>query len=108
MVTLKNRLIDDVTRREYKHSNMWDEKRQSGRTLGVAYRTIGEALGLPGRRVFIIDHNPTIRSNKYLVEVITDIIRKNGLKFVDIFYENKATPDEKFYLIYNLFETDGE
>ena len=103
---MKNRLIDNETRRKYQYSDMWNERRQSGRTLGIAYRTIGEAFGLPGKQIPITDHNPTIRSNKYLAEVIIGIIRKNGLKFVDIYYKGKGKPDERIYLIYNIFETE--
>lgn len=58
--------------------------RRTGRTLGIAFATLGRALTNPNTNIPVIDHVNTHQANLILVEYIETLIGKLGLKNIHV------------------------
>ena len=101
---MKNRLISDEYRDNYikMSGGLLDERRQSGRSLGIALRTVGNAMCSPGTDILIVDHYYSPDSNKIMIHShIQYIINKLQLKFLDISKKGRS-----YYITYNVFKEE--
>ncbi|MGE4519199.1 MAG: hypothetical protein AB7E04_06810 [Desulfobacteraceae bacterium] len=71
--------------------------RGTGRSLGLAYKYIGEAMTNPEKPILITDHFNNINSHKGLVNTVKEVINKNGLKYLTVDF-NKRT------ITYNIYD----
>lgn len=58
--------------------------RRTGRTLGIAFATLGSALTNPNTNITVIDHDNKPQTNSLLVEHIETLIEKLGLKNIHV------------------------
>jgi hypothetical protein len=107
---MKNRLVSDEQRIEYKHIEGHDfsERRKSGRTLGIAFSTIGSAMEKPGEPISVVDHyggttiHESDRADENLMRMILGIINTLNLKCFRI-----ERPDyHTYHLVYDVFEKE--
>ena len=105
----KNKMIPTSTRIELMamrgfHSQEM-ELRHSGRSLAIAFRTIGGAMMHPGVPYAIIDHhesdNPCNYVHNSLARIIQMILESNGMKFF-VIGKHPATGGPA--LTYEVFE----
>lgn len=61
--------------------------RQTGRSLGIAFKKIGEALSSPDEWINVKDHFESRDADQHLLYTIQDLLHKNGLEG---FYFNKT------------------
>lgn len=54
--------------------------RRTGRSLGLAFKTISQAFENPNEDIKVIDHYDTHESNKNLLNIIKDLVKTNKLK----------------------------
>lgn len=97
---MKNRLVDDETRRQF-GPNL-DERRCSGRSIGRALRFIGEAMENPGTVIPLYDHYLDYSDNQSSTIAagwVDGMIKKLKLQFL-IVYKNEG----RYFLRYDVFE----
>lgn len=84
---MKNRLVTDATRKDYKLSqgHEFPEFRHSGRSTGMALKFIGEAMLNPGEEIALSDHYSDKRSASTLMgDLIKDMIFCLKLEFLTV------------------------
>jgi len=99
---MKNKLITEGYRKnEIEFKGHCDETRCTGKSTGIAFELIGEALKNPGKRVDIYDHHSSKEGMINVSGLINNYIVRNGLKFLEIRRDLKT---EQYYLYYDLYE----
>lgn len=83
--------------------------RCEGKSLGLAFRLIGEALNNPGKEIIVKDHTDNNTSNRYLLDKIGYIIRTNKLEYFTVTNSNCSIRFDIPYVTYEKrwVEVDG-
>ena len=73
------------------------ERRRTGRSTAIAFQTLAAAMFDPGARINIVDHEDHPMSQRFLTNLIMDIIEKLGLSGYEVSKNGK-------WLKFNLYE----
>lgn len=79
-----------------------DQDRCTGRTLGIAFAALGDAMKNPGLEVVLKDHHPSREADKNLAGEVEGIIHVLGLRFLELKHKARGNHTE-YILRYNPF-----